>query len=217
MKRNIWKETFVENQKTEYPCPRCLTGHLEPVRITFYDRETSESASMRKDPDWGEDWYEGRFSGILQCDNGGCEEVVSVIGKSGFGTDWDKEGEEFNFSEYHPRGFFPAIPIISIPSWSRSMSTRLFQRSFSLFWSDPLQCRKILLSLFEIQLKLSGISRRNYRSRQIQSFKARLKKSAYTSEVQSILLTNYSRHILGIHPSRDELLDLFEIIENTTV
>lgn len=213
MERNIWKETFAEDKKTKYPCPRCHSGKLEPMKITFYDRETAESLSMRKDPNWEEDWYEGRFSGILQCDDASCREVVAVTGKASFGTDWDMEGEEFNFSEYHPLAFHPPLCIIDMPEWATGILTRLFQRSFSLYWSGPTECRRILLALIEIRLKKKGISRRKLGNRARLPLFERLTGSGLTPDEINIILKNLSCNIKGTSPVRDDLLDLYEILE----
>lgn len=151
---HIWKIPFWENAPTPWLCARCHKGRLVPKKITFYDRESADSLRLRKQEEWNNNWYEGRFSGILECENASCGDVAAVAGRSAFGLGWDKEGEEFEYSELHPGMIHPAPWIIPLPDMLSKRMRDMLLRSFASFWSDP------AATIFRIRIVLEVLLRR---------------------------------------------------------
>ncbi len=141
MDRTVFKLPFTKNGTTRYQCPTCSKGYLNVVEDSFSEKETKESRAMHDHPEWGPEYFETVYSGILECSNTACKDVIS---SSGIG--WDEE--EYFYDEeghpdrdyvryYRPVIFSPHLKPFSFPKDMPKNVSKEIEKSFSLIFIDP--------------------------------------------------------------------------------
>lgn len=141
MDRTVFKLPFTNKGSTKFQCPTCSKGFLNVSEESFSFKETKGSRDMHEHPEWGPDYYEVVYSGLLDCSNTACKEVVS---SSGYG--WDEE--EYCHDEqglpdreyvtyFRPVMFYPHLKPFPFPKDTPENVVLEIEKSFSLIFSDP--------------------------------------------------------------------------------
>ncbi len=141
MDRTVFKLPFTKGGTTKYQCPTCAKGYLNVVDESFSEKETKGSRAMHEHPEWGPDYFEIVYSGILECSNAACKEVVS---SSGYGWDeeeyfYDEEGiTDSDYVRYfRPIIFHPHLKAFPFPKDTPENVSKEIEKSFSLIFTDP--------------------------------------------------------------------------------
>lgn len=136
--RNIWKTSF--DTWPRLPCPNCKSGSLRMDTKSIQYEETKGSKSLHSHDEWDPDWIDGRFSGMLTCNNPACRDHVFVCGCTSekWKMYFDRFGEPDQDLEryYEPHFFEPAPPIFHIPNDCPIDVRENLIQAFSLMWSD---------------------------------------------------------------------------------
>lgn len=222
MKRHLWKRSFSMEAAIVWPCPACSEGRLQIEKGTVSKGHTAQSAKDKKERGWEPEWTEERFSCLLRCRD--CLETVAVVGRCSLSEVWepDEEGcQGIGYdTEYEPRFFLDAPPIIGLPkSLPKGIEKEMCQ-SFQLFWSDTSACSNrircaVELLLDDLKVKRTTVSRGKRSAltlhSRIEAFKLRNQK------VGDALLAIKWIGNAGSHSSSltdDDILDGYEIIEH---
>ncbi len=132
--RKLWRPRF--QFLPAWPCPRCAVGTLKTLADTFHTLETGPSKRAHEDVDWGRDWTEERFAGIMKCQNAECGDLVCVAGDALTVESFDYEyGPEY-FTYFVPTSVHPPPPIFPIASECPSAVSAHIKTAFQLFWVD---------------------------------------------------------------------------------
>ncbi|WP_226704561.1 DUF4145 domain-containing protein [Microbulbifer elongatus] len=141
MDRTVFKLPFTRGAATRYQCPSCSKGGLVIVEDSFSSKETKASRDMHDHPAWGPEYYGSIYSGILECSNAACKEVVS---SSGYG--WDEEEHFYDedgnpdcdyVSYFRPVVFHPHLRPFPLPKGLPEDVEKEINKSFSLIFTDP--------------------------------------------------------------------------------
>jgi hypothetical protein len=156
--RWLWKAPF--NWLPRFPCSTCGgKGNLVVLRDTLKQLETASSKEARSDEGWFPNWYDGRFSALMECES--CRDVISVCGDTGIdeSVSWDDEGEpQLDFSDvFFPRYFSKAPHIIDVAKECPNEVKDEIVRSFALYWCDEKACANVLRSAIDVLLTQKGI------------------------------------------------------------
>ncbi|MCY1047648.1 DUF4145 domain-containing protein [Corallococcus sp. bb12-1] len=101
---------------------------------------------------WEPDWYQGRFSCHLICNQYICRESVIVGGNVTRELRRDESGDEYYPHVYDPYFFYPATPLFR---WPRSLPESIQQELIycsSLIWNDPSSCANRIRTCVELLL-----------------------------------------------------------------
>ncbi|WP_186763570.1 DUF4145 domain-containing protein [Shewanella algae] len=141
MDRTSFKLPFTNKGTTKFHCPTCSKGLLKVSDESFNFKETKASLDMHDHPEWGPEYYEVVYSGILECSNTTCKEVVS---SSGYGWDeqeyfYDEDGQpDYDYVTYfRPVMFYPHLRPFLAPKDTPENVVLEINKSFSLVFSDP--------------------------------------------------------------------------------
>ena len=141
MDRTVFKLPFTNKGTTKFQCPLCSKGFLNVVDNSFSFKEKKASRDMHNHPEWGPEYYEIVYSGILECSNTACKEVVS---SSGYGWDeeepfYDDEGvlDREYVTYFRPVIFYPHLRPFSFHKDTPKDVVSEIEKSFSLIFSDP--------------------------------------------------------------------------------
>lgn len=143
MDRTVFKLPFTATGATKYPCPTCAKGYLMISEHFFMEKETKDSIEGRKhDGDWDAE-RDGSivYSGIFECSNIVCKDVVS---SSGMG----RIEEEFYYDEkgltardyvnyFMPVVFYPHLKPFYCPKNTPENVSKEIDKSFALIFIDP--------------------------------------------------------------------------------
>lgn len=157
--RDLWFGHFSRSRIPRHRCPSCISGRLLSTNESLSILEPEYSKKCRQNEDWEPDWDVERFSLKLSCDNADCGEQCFVIGDTLIQEDYD---EEFGWgleSALRPRAFFPAPPIIDVPSDMPVDVMKQIRKSFELFWSDFNSCANRLRVSVEVLLDTLKVAR----------------------------------------------------------
>jgi hypothetical protein len=138
MDTKLWSQTtFLDKEIPNWPCPNCDNGILRLNQNKLFSEETPSSIFFRKESDFPIAAY--HMTALLKCDK--CKEYVSMVGR---GEDTYLQGNDddadYQFIEYKPKYFYPALWLFKIPKQCPKDIKRLVMDSFALYWSDLPAC-----------------------------------------------------------------------------
>lgn len=222
MDRTIFKLPFTKDGTTRYQCPSCSNGYLNVVDDLFSEKETKRSRDMHGHPEWGPEYFETVYSGVLVCSNTSCKEVVS---SSGHG--WDEE-EYFYDDEgfpdrdyvryYKPKIFYPHLRPFPIPKDTPDNVVSEIEKSFSLVFSDPSSSAnhiRVALEHLLTHMKIKRFSTNNGRRTFLSLHKRIDLLPRKYSEIKDIFLAVKWLGNAGSHSNHsvtlDDVLDSYEL------
>ncbi|MCD5983871.1 DUF4145 domain-containing protein [Pseudomonas sp. CDFA 610] len=132
-----WQGCYERRAIPKFRCPQCRSGRLivDPSNIQVRHPEFSQIQCQRDDYEPG--WERERFSVELKCDEASCGEVSFAIGDTSAEEYYEPEVDAYAWMTLlHIRGFFPAPPIISVPTQMPYEIQRELEKAFGLYWSD---------------------------------------------------------------------------------
>lgn len=218
--RELWFGEFARSRAPHYRCTRCNVGRLVAASESLTIIETEYSKKARDDDGWEPDWEVERFSLRFTCTNSACGEHSFAIGETTLEETHDAEFGWVLESVLRPRGFFPAPPLIEIPSDTPADVREQIERSFELFWSDFNSCANRLRVSIEFLLDMLKVSRTGTNKKgdtisldlngRIALF-AKIEPDHADTLTALRMIGNLGSH--GDDVSRDALLDAYEIYE----
>jgi hypothetical protein len=147
------------NSPFSIPCPSCGS-------VATYDQGKTKTyptnASQVAVDDGGADGsiLQGVIFGECRCNNRTCQEYVRFVGA--YVTERSEDEEPVRFlSKFIIKGFFPAVPLIPIPSATPSSVTSLLKRSFATAFMDQSASGNLLRSAMEAMLTERRVARFN--------------------------------------------------------
>lgn len=135
--RAMWQGWYRQDSMPKFKCPQCENGRLIANLKSIQAKQPIYSKIACRHPDYEPDWAIERFSLEMKCDEVTCGETSFVIGET--------EAEQYYNEDYttdawmtnlHPRGFYPAPPIIHLPTEVPDDIRREVHKAFDLFWTD---------------------------------------------------------------------------------
>src|SRR5436190_1504498 len=114
--RQLWKDARIDeaNVPSHWRCPTCGTGSLAVVRDSFNKVTTERTHWAEEAPDWDPENWEGRFVGLLLCQNSRCQEAVAVTGTCGFTLAKNSAGKDQRYDYFDVTFFSPGLHLFSI-------------------------------------------------------------------------------------------------------
>lgn len=230
MNENLWmKETFMQDDSPEWPCPVCGKGVLKLSKDTLQEKETKESQSHHNHEDWDCQWIDALFTAFFEC--GRCGDLVAVVGKWTGGifsvNDYGPGGYyETEANIYTPKYFLPALKLISIPEkCPESVKAQIegsFRHAFDDYDAAVNAIRKSLeLLMNEWKINKTYTSPGGGRSKRKKSLHSRIKdfQTKNNREVGELLLAikwigNDGSHSSTEPIDRKTLIDTYRILEH---
>jgi hypothetical protein len=210
--RDLWLESFPEDEIPAFPCPRCDRGNLRYIEKSRRFEESEGSKIAQQSGDISPFEAEWRFSIFLKCGVFKCGNIVSVQGDAELKErhDWEIDQDRFYYL-LTPRGMYPPPPLATIPSETPQSVSDEIRIAFSLFWIDLGSCANRLRISVEKILDELGAPKGKLFDR-IQAFK--------TSDPDLADTFDALRHVgnVGSHEGavkREATLDAFEIYQDT--
>ncbi|MGR9413690.1 DUF4145 domain-containing protein [Rhizobium leguminosarum] len=162
MERVLWTKSYTSFGR--FTCPRCNRGKLrENQEWTLREEPNYTTRQLENDGLIGE-LSEGRFAGLLKCNNKPCGELVAVAGD--YRTDYEiqqdydtGEAVELSLHHYRPVCVTPSPAIISFPKGMAEDIKPHMRRAFELFWMDHGACANRLRIIVEMTLDQLGVPR----------------------------------------------------------
>ncbi|NNC17830.1 DUF4145 domain-containing protein [Corallococcus exiguus] len=220
--RAIGKATFGKGATTPWRCPRCNDSKLRPKEKTFVVLETRDSRDAKGHEAWDPTWTIERFSGVLECTNPDCADVVAVCGQAGVEEAYDEEEGPVLVQSLEPYFFLPAPDLVDVPADASDELKHELRSAFSLYWSDPAACANRIRSAMELLLTHLGVKR--YDSAKAGSPRKALalhkriqilgeKKSDLADSIMAVKwIGNAGSHTGSI--SREDALDGFQLLDH---
>lgn len=219
--RDLWSGSYARSAIPKFKCPSCADGRLVLDERSLAVRQPAYSVTASKHPDWEPDWDIERFSLRLACDIKECGEIANILGDSTVAEYYEEEFDTWGLiSLLRVRGFFPAPPIIAIPTEVPDAVSAEINKSFELFWADLSSSANRLRISVELLLDHFKIPRvgidKNGKSTRL-DLNARISLFEKTDPEHAPTLTalrmigNLGSH--GDEVNRTPLLDAFEIYE----
>jgi hypothetical protein len=141
MDRTIFKLPFRMSATTKYPCPSCSKGYLNIVDESFSKKETKDSREIRDHPEWEPEYLKSVYSGVLECSNTSCKEVVSSSGVGWLEEEhfYDEEGmpDREYIQYFKPLIFYPHLRPFLFPKGTPEAVEKEINKSFALIFTDP--------------------------------------------------------------------------------
>jgi hypothetical protein len=132
--RDLWSVSFPAHFSRQFPCPQCSTGIVTFPKGSFDQYPHSDRINAVSDS------RNRRFTLGVSCN--GCGQFVVAYG------DISKTSP---VPTLIPRGFYPPLPIITIPPKTPRKVARELNLAFSLFWVDLGSCaNKLRISVERI-------------------------------------------------------------------
>lgn len=216
---------------TKFPswtCPTCQTSVLKPMEGKQQVIETGPSKAAFNHEAWDPDWIVERFIDLLRCENPSCGQIVAVSGKTShyramYNDNPFEEPEYDLIQTFIPKTIVPAPSIFSIPLKTPEELTRQLHKAFSLFWMDLEASAgriRVCIELLMDDLKVSTHGTDKVTGIEFElSLHARIEKYGKTDKQSAALLLavkwigNQGSHVSLDELERDDLLDVFEIVE----
>jgi hypothetical protein len=233
--RRLWNNPPlkpVKHSRHKWRCPSCDSGDLHIQAETLHFAETLASRKARGQEEWNPVMDDGRiyrFSGLLECSNRLCLEVVAISGRRcdlveiDHSVDPDSREDLVDVSyreDFQVDYVSPSPPLIAVPENSPTALKIELDKAFVASWGDlPAAANharsaveKLLDHLGELKITITKQGKRKELSlgERIQNLKAR---DPERGEVLRAVkwLGNAGSH--ADHISRDELYHAFDIIE----
>lgn len=216
---------------TKFPswtCPTCQTSVLKPMEGKQQVIETGPSKAAKNHEAYQFDWIVERFIDLLRCENTSCGQVAAISGETShyLATYDDNPFEEPEYDliqSFIPVAIIPAPAIFTIPIKIPDELARQLHKAFSLFWMDLEACAgriRVCIELLMDDLKVSthGTDKKTGPKFKL-SLHARIEKYGETNKESAALLLavkwigNQGSHVSLDELERDDLLDVFEIVE----
>jgi hypothetical protein len=224
MNRSLWSQSFSEHYCPPFPCPTCGKGVFSLVPKSLVYKETQKSKHEHGIADnWCSYDTDFRFTAWLKCGHSSCREEAVVIGIGGVEDQMTQEGSEPT-EFFLPRFCLPMPDLIAISQKCPAQIASELRASFALFWADRAAAANRIRGAVESILTHFKIPRRkrtaNARFHRL-TLDERLKlftrvDSASADRLMAIKwFGNTGSH--GHAISRDEVLDVLEILEDTLV
>jgi hypothetical protein len=162
--KNYWEQfEFPDGAVNKVLCPTCSKGYLVKegafiVLETLACKKALESEHYDPMTD-----YDARFSGMLVCDNGSCNDCVSVLGSIWCDIQYDyDDGENIGqslYSSYRPKYFSPPLKIFPLrKEYPLNVSSSLTD-AFKVFFADTESCVNKIRVAVEVLLNELGVAR----------------------------------------------------------
>lgn len=221
MKRDLWKEPLSKTYVPSWHCPSCDRGYLRLKPDSLHFTETSGSRNARDLLAWEPEWIKYRFSAVLICNNGNCQEPVSVAGRGrvkGVQTSEDGDYEYVDF--FYPEYVSPSPPIIPVPEASPESVADELHKAFIASWGDyPAAANhvrsaveRLLDFLKEPKTRLNAKGKRE----QLKLHDRIIGLASRDKDLSDSLLAVKWLGNIGSHSdeiSRDDVFDAFDILE----
>lgn len=155
-----WTGEFELSGSLLWTCPNCAAAKLRVKARTLADGETRASKASHSHDGWEPEWIAGRFSCLLECPH-----CSTDIGLAGTYTVRDErgyaDGEEVGeYVKYYTPGYFTEAPrVIDLPQETPDAVSNEVEKSFQLFWSDPLACANRIRVAIELLLTAQRVNR----------------------------------------------------------
>lgn len=220
MHREIWAQPITTKFCPKWPCSICNNGYLFLDDGSFQFKETSTSLSEQEHPEWEPEWVEYCFITWATCSNPECNQHYAI---SGSGTNWvaeDEFGDQELMETFTPKYCYPVLDIISIPKECPDKITEPLKISFSLFYCDTNSCAgKIRCTIESIMCHFEEKSIFDESQNRRTTLHSRLEQFAEREpQLANNLMAIKWLGNAAIHDnttvSRDDILDVYEIIEH---
>lgn len=155
MKRDIWDRSFSPSEIPRYPCPHCFQFSLKLSGKVLFD-EPEYSKKNHSHEEFEPEWVTERVSLQLKCDASDCKEIVNVIGDMTWAYDYDAEGHSGEVQVVKPAAFFPAPPMIDIPSDTPTKAKIAAEQAFAVCWADTGSAANRIRA--SVELALDGLN-----------------------------------------------------------
>ena len=156
MNEELWRGKF--KHLPAWPCPACGTGTLHVVDGSFREHLHPGDLGCIQEGYIDPDDVIGMFAAILECGCRPCNRHVLVHGI--YESFREGDGNEFEWiNGYTPKSFYPSPPLVMLPEKTPEAVAVHMERSFGLYWSDPLACAGALRSALEAIADHLGIPR----------------------------------------------------------
>ncbi len=223
MNRKIWlKRNFNNKNPKHFPCPKCNVGILELKDIMTNITPTGKHMDYHN----YQQGIEYLFSGILQCKNSDCKELITVCGKCLKNIVYDKklpDGQivEDRISDYFPKYFYPNLKLFNLSEQIPDNVAKQINLSFSNYFDDLSSCANRLRHSIELILNdlkapkwkkcnNGKIFKFNNLHQRIEHFGKRNKNIANHLLALKII-GNEGSHIGNLQT--DDIIDAYEILE----
>ena len=223
MDRTLLKSGFTKKGIPNWQCPTCGSGFLHGAKNSFIVKETSESKSAHKHPEWEPEWMQYTYTLMLCCSNESCGETVT---SSGIGS---VEGEYEYIEDYpelvlqdtfRPKYFFPPLVLFNISKETPDDVKGELIQSFELFFCNPPSSANHIRMALEKLLNHFKIKRFETRSgtRRFLSLHKRIEvgSTKFPTLKESFLALKWLGNA-GSHSHKevsiDDVIDAYEIFE----
>ncbi|OJX33374.1 MAG: hypothetical protein BGO86_04560 [Chryseobacterium sp. 36-9] len=224
MNRKLWeRKSFESDFFGNYICPRCFTGTL--IKRDKISKITATGIDSEKHGyPYG---IEHLFSGILECNNQECKDVVSLNGilrtdiSHGYEQP-DGQWVEVKFNDYEPKFFLPNLRMFDIRNKNIPKEIRnQVDSAFSQYFLDETICANKIRTAIELILDhLKAPKRKLNKSKKLVRLRTlhdRIENYKKTKpQVCKLLLALKIIGNEGSHTSivkNEDILDAFEILE----
>lgn len=209
--RNLWPESFPQDDIPALPCPWCDRGNLRYIQNTLQLRRPTGDGIAEQNGDIGFLDATWRFSLFLQCAVEKCGNIVSVHGDAHITkrSSYQAPNDEF-VHVLHPHGMHPAPPLMTIPPETPPEIASDLQTAFELYWIDLGACANRLRISVEHILDEFGVPGNNL-SKRIAAFKEADPEHAGTFDALRFV-GNVGSHDGMVE--REAILDAFEIYQD---
>lgn len=209
--RDLWTDSFPEDEIPALPCPSCDRGNLSYIHKSLRVEESNAAKLAQQNGDASPLDVTSIFSLFLKCSVGKCGCIVSVHGDANLNERrYCSNDEERFFYCLTPHGMFPAPPLATIPIETPEIIAKEIRIASQLFWVDLGSCANRLRISVERILDHFGSPQGKLFDR-IKHFKVNDPDHADTFDAL--------RHVgnVGSHEGaieRDAVLDAFEIYQD---
>ncbi|MBK3663493.1 DUF4145 domain-containing protein [Bradyrhizobium diazoefficiens] len=205
--RDLWVESYFD--VPPFPCPHCDRGILQLQKNSLRIVETKPSRDAIASGDMLMEDGIYRYTQLLEC--AACGDVVAVIGRAALVPDPARVPEQPYTYQLFPMGFYPAPPLISLPSGIPDSLADELRASFGLFWVDLGACANKMRVSVEKALDELAVPEAPTLFRRIDAFKHVDPEHAESFDAL--------RHVgnVGSHEgdnTRETILDAFEVYQD---
>ena len=224
-RRFLSDDTFVGEYVNPWPCPTCQRGVLCLKKGGLQEEATGQTTRNERHENWEPDFWQGRFSCLLLCQNPNCRDCVVVVG-DGFVGEAGEYGDLVTM--YRPRMFVPALHIFNIPPQCPDDIRGEIIAAFNLFWCDTdaagnhvRKAVELVLTHFHVKrfeppspaTKGTGKKKRTFVTLHNRIGILRKTHSEVADRLEAVKwIGNVGSHSKGI--TRDDLFDSFDLIED---
>jgi hypothetical protein len=135
MRKHLFRTDHSPDRIPGWPCIRTQCGGvLEAVEGSLRHEGAFDSAQAMDYQSYHPELDYGRYVMALRCVH--CDDRVVVAGA--YGSEEVELSDRFEYADMlYPKFFFPALPIIEIPSTCPQGVRTAFTQAFSAYWSSP--------------------------------------------------------------------------------